>query len=480
MSKYLILFLLSFLTINCIVENPIELELTLYGVINREIGKKGTAVTHFFGGEQFHSTKRETCFTSKLSNGNQNFTVDCGLWRAEINYFFSVFCDIKENFPAGNYRLFLDELQPFYCGNYHVTFDMSYSGGDLTFKKVDKDIIDLYSETENLTIENEVDSYELKFNIVSYHQEQLVFNKNLLLNNCKTENNILKCIIKKEEIAGYHPPSQNISQIYYIEKENCSTANLFMVPQIKIIKKDIQKKDIYVGIKKLLVNIDEYGVPIAYETNVTDIPNIYISDDDDDFYLTFINKNSEGIEDEYDSKCKFRKYDANPLIIICSINYPGTNWLKEIKEEKLIDNNNILYNFRIQPVKNEDKIDYDGTSSKIKEYYPKILDFTKKDGPLYVYFRLQTVEGLNGLTYNEDAEDLTCEQIAKNRKKCEVTIKHFKGKKNGFYFIKHTNHKGTKTISYEVPPLKVILDSSKGNIISFSLIYSFLLLLIMI
>jgi hypothetical protein len=29
-----------------------------------------------------------------------------------------------------------------------------------------------------------------------------------------------------------------------------------MVPQIKIIKKDIQKKDIYVGIKKLLVNID--------------------------------------------------------------------------------------------------------------------------------------------------------------------------------------------------------------------------------
>ena len=85
----------------------------------------------------------------------------------------------------------------------------------------------------------------------------------MLLNNCKTENNILKCIIKKEEIAGYHTPSQNISQIYYIEKENCSTANLFMVPQIKIIKKDIQKKDIYVGIKKLLVNIDEYGVPIA-------------------------------------------------------------------------------------------------------------------------------------------------------------------------------------------------------------------------
>ena len=85
----------------------------------------------------------------------------------------------------------------------------------------------------------------------------------------------------------------------------------------------------------------------------------------------------------------------------------------------------------------------------------------------------------NGLTYNEEAEDLTCEQIERKVKKCEITKEHFKGKKNGF-FIKHTNHKVTKTISYEVLPVKVILDSSKGNIISFSLIYSFLLLLIMI
>ena len=141
--------------------------------------------------------------------------------------------------------------------------------------------------------------------------------------------------------------------MYYINKENCTTTSLYLVPPIKIIMKDIHKRDLYVGMKKLLVNIDEYGVPIAYETNITDIPNIYIPDDEK-FYLTFINKNSEGIEDEYDAKCIFRKYDANPLLILCWPNYPGTNWLKEIKEEKLIDDNNILYNFRIQTVKNED------------------------------------------------------------------------------------------------------------------------------
>ena len=50
--------------------------------------------------------------------------------------------------------------------------------------------------------------------------------------------------------------------MYYINKENCTTTSLFLVPPIKIIMKDIHKRDLYVGIKKLLVNIDEYGVPI--------------------------------------------------------------------------------------------------------------------------------------------------------------------------------------------------------------------------
>jgi hypothetical protein len=52
MPHSLILFLISFLSINCIVENQMDLELSLHGVINREIGKKGTAIALFFGGEQ--------------------------------------------------------------------------------------------------------------------------------------------------------------------------------------------------------------------------------------------------------------------------------------------------------------------------------------------------------------------------------------------------------------------------------------------
>ena len=68
-------------------------------------------------------------------------------------------------------------------------------------------------------------------------------------------------------------------------------------------------------------------------------------------------------------------------------------------------------------------------------------------------------------------------------KKCEITKEHFKGLKNDLYFLKHTNHLSKKSTNYEIPPIKVILEApapSKGNIISLSLFYSLVLLLIMI
>ena len=88
---------------------------------------------------------------------------------------------------------------------------------------------------------------------------------------------------------------------------------------------------------------------------------------------------------------------------------------------------------------------------------------------------------MNGLTYNDKEKDLICENIGDDMKKCEVTKEHFKGKENGLYFLKYNNYLGNKTISYQIPPLKVILNSSsKGNIISLSLFSSLILLLFMI
>ena len=77
---------------------------------------------------------------------------------------------------------------------------------------------------------------------------------------------------------------------------------------------------------------------------------------------------------------------------------------------------------------------------------------------------------------------MLCETFGYHIKKCYVTKEHFRGKQNGLYFLKNKNNLGKKSISYEIPPIRVILtsSSSKGAIISFSLFYSLIVLLIMI
>ena len=225
----------------------------------------------------------------------------------------------------------------------------------------------------------------------------------------------------------------------------------------------------------------------------------------DTFKLRFANNNG-GDKNCY---CGFRKYDDIPLLIICFINNQGTNWLKEITEEIIIDNANIKYNFRIQTVNNEEKIDCNTEARGTMFFwiYPEIFDFTKSDS-LIIEYAMESPKDLVGITFNEEANDLTCQTIGKQIKRCTVPKSHFEGKKNGYYFTMHSNHLNGKSYSYDAPPVKVILndspdpeptdpeptdpeptdpeptekpsDDSKGNIISFISYYWLLLILIMI
>jgi hypothetical protein len=63
-----------------------------------------------------------------------------------------------------------------------------------------------------------------------------------------------------------------------------------------------------------------------------------------------------------------------------------------------------------------------------------------------------------------------------------VPSNHFEGKQSGYYFIKHTNFKNTKSTNYESTPVKVIVSGvepkpGKGSIHKISLVYSLLLIL---
>ena len=154
MSKLLILLFISFLSINCKLEEQKDLQLYLSNISTDKVGKKGTVIVSFEQREEyieFKNTRKEECFNSEIFDGTNNFVVNCGLWNSEDNsYEILVFCNIEENIPSGNYTLLLDEVQSFYYRDYNVTLNAEGGQETLKFQKVDKDIIDLYSDIQTI------------------------------------------------------------------------------------------------------------------------------------------------------------------------------------------------------------------------------------------------------------------------------------------------------------------------------------------
>ena len=403
--------------------------------------------------EQFAiDTSKEIKFQAKVSDGQQTTNVNCGIWKATIdnNY---IFCDIDETLPKGSYTLDLSNIPQFDYQNYKVTIQPY---GQFTFEKLDMDMLDLYSEQQTTNIASDIDSYDIKFKIISYHQE--VLKTKFFIINCDQNNNELVCHFPKNELEKSLYREEMEMPIYYIgyfQRE----AELPLVPDI--IVKDhtiLEKTDVYILITKLVTSIAEDEALIAYETNVTDISSVYTGFDKNE--LEF--ENEEGETRTY--TCTFTKYDTFPLYIVCFAKLEGISWLKEITEEKTYLDISIKYNFRIQPVKNRDKINFtsSGRGSFIIWTYPQILNFTKND-TLYIYYSNESPRRFNGITFNENAEDLSCEILENKLKRCVVPKSHFEGKESGYYFTKHTNHLDSKSINYEVDPVYVFLDDPEES-----------------
>ena len=170
-----------------------------------------------------------------------------------------------------------------------------------------------------------------------------------------------------------------------------------------MIYKNIKKENIYVYITKLIENM---ASPIAYETNVTEISEVFTPYD---FHLSFINVDGT----DFDKKCYFRKYEKTPLLIVCYMSKEGKIRLKEITEEIPLEDINAKYIFRIQPVNSKDIIyhkEQDGSGSFVDWVYPDVLDFRKNDN-LILEYDIKYPENLIGITLNEEANDLNCEIV---------------------------------------------------------------------
>ena len=468
--KLAIFVFLCFFFATCRDENA-DVTLSLSELETKSIGRKGAVLinTRVYPFSQFDKDPtRKTIFSSRIYNAMNSYLVDCGLWNPSQSNLY-VFCNIDTNVPSGIYYIDFSVSGKFNYQNYNITLQPKL----LNFEKLDKDIIDLYSEEQKIEIEDLKDSYELKFNVVSYNQELLMIRiLGYIFLDCRQNNNELICQVKKSDLEKGLVSNDTYTNVEYInDADDIRSLRLPFVGRIHIIDYLTQKTDVFVGITKLIENITEGESYLTYETNITNINKVITSADN--LRLNFTNE----YNDTDRTYCFFKKNDDYPLFIICF--HPsdlGKCWLKEINEEIVINNTNIRYNFRIQPTKNQERI-YNSKGDKgtfIYDIYPEILDFTKNDS-LYMYYHAKFSSNLKGITFNKDNEDLSCEKRKNNFVRCNVTKNHFDGKKSGYYFTKHTNHLGGKSTYYESAPVKVIL---KESFYSISLYYSLLLILV--
>ena len=186
--------------------------------------------------------------------------------------------------------------------------------------------------------------------------------------------------------------------------------------------------------------------------------------------MDFENENIN--EDETNNGlCTFRKYENNPLLLLCNINnYTNNNnmYLKEIKTEINLSEINNKYNFKIQPYNDKDIIEFYEYDKLIDiiYYYPQVLDFTSQDEFIITYFGYfynnDSEPEIPKIRLNSDSEDLNCQFFSEENVllvlECVVPKSHFEGKKSGNYYTFHINDLNDQTILYQIPPIKVILN----------------------
>ena len=458
LTFYIFIFLFSMDTsILEEIDNPLNIEILLSAPEYLKTGKKGTIVfpgrCHFDSNNYFIDTSKKTYFNKEILDiYNKSYNVECGPW-FDHDFFTPncyIFCNFNESIPKGNYTISFNDN--FTYSNNEANYSIKvYFFDAFNIEKEDYDIIDLYSDIQNINISDNQEIYDLKFKINVYNNERLFYGiSNLSPANCKVDNNELLCTINKS-ILEKKVGILHIIRLYSLDEDG-NTKFFNLVPDIIVNYDNIEKKDIYIELTNLLTDFTSMDSYIVYETNVTDIPNINIFALFLDFDGVFISLG-----------CSLIKGENNPLIVVCTMTddswVPDKIWLPITDEEEIFNQSSILYNFRIQPIKKEMIIPFKNYSySYIAGIYPETLDFESNES-IQIEILTKSPFKIKGLTFNEEKNDLECEDLP-NVKICTVKKDHFKGKDSGYFFLKHEGYNNTKKISYEVTPIKVILPKN--------------------
>ena len=335
-----------------------------------------------------------------------------------------------------------------------------------------------------LDFNDEKNFYELKFRIGIFNERDALgliskkyesLNFITLNNDCSVKESELICKINKTAFVGNLLGEEDTFKTSFFVKEEGMCYHPLVLDII--IKYKTNKENIYVQIKRMLSGISSNEDYIAYETNVTEIsPSV-----SQYFKLKFSKSGSQTEE----IKCLFKKYnDKKPLFLLCSMrNLDSGNYtLNEIKQKMKLENINLKYNYIINPVKNNEIINYNNGlkfGGFILSIRPDILDYTKKDSYKVIFYG--GIKEMKGLALEPNLKDLNCDyELGIN---CTIPKSYFEGQKDGYYYTYHENHLGGKSPCYEMAPIKVILTpeskSSAEKIKIFGLTFALLMVFIL-
>ena len=382
---------------------------------------------------------------------NSTYKADCHLWKPKEDNL-SLICKFNESLAHQRLKL-NDEMITFDYKNYSINIVLK---NDLFINQLNSTIAFLYSDKQEININDTSNEYSLVFKKKVFNKESLIlYNednemKNIYLD-CVEEKKELNCIINKDKLIGILAKGGEkfcLSQL----TESEGKLKFESVLDIIINYENVIKKNISLSITKLLTPKVEKNNFIVLETNSTEDIQIISTD-----YFT-ITQNSN---DNNNLKCLLKKSNnqkEDKLLLLCNIDYPGE--YKFDFDEIVLNNINILYSFTIFKTNLTEKAivsEIEGT--KILSIYPEELNFTSQDN-LTIIYQTENPDKLKNIKLNKNSSELKCKD-KNDYKECIVTKSHFN--ESGYYYTYYNNSLGDEVISYEIPKIQIIIKENNGG-----------------
>ena len=409
--------------------------------------------TNYFNASDIEEKTIYNTYIVNKYTPSEAYNTSCRLWKP-ANDKLKLLCQIKDKYDIPLLYSMLKGGTIIY-ESYQVNISPpSQSSFRMVFRKIPLPFI--YSDEQTIQIEEEKKYYKLEFKLGEYNNENLYLlsnNNYLFLEGCSKNKNNLICQIEKEDIEEVLLYSKQIFDVYYYEY-TYGFIKREIIYNITIIDDIWQKKDIYVGITSRLQEYLNYYNFIAYETNVTSISNLV----------------SGRFKIDRGSKiftCYFKKAGDAPLLFLCNWIYDNyKNILGNLTNEIIITNSSIKYNFRIQPVYNDENfktLRY-GYSALYAHSNPKILNFSLNET-----FTINYILDCDTVPYTpkelrllEDLDNLDCKYNGERVEYCLVNRNYFENKKSGYYYTYHIiNYYNyiAYSIYYEFSPFQVVIPN---------------------